>query len=182
LTTTGAALLDRISQGIQKHPKRITALVAAFLLTGGGAFAVASLAPDPADLPVRMIEQSVDSLASGTTLAALTEQPGFSLYRSEQVRSSDTAESLLQRLGVADPAAAAFCAATAPHQRNLLGRTGRLVSAETTDDHRLVRLTARWAPDDSGISSAWWSRAHGQASRPASKPPRSPRPPAWSAA
>ena len=76
LTTTGAALLDRISQGIQKHPKRITALVAAFLLTGGGgAFAVASLAPDPADLPVRMIEQSIDSLASGTTLAALTEQP-----------------------------------------------------------------------------------------------------------
>ena len=44
LTTTGAALLDRISQGIQKHPKRITALLAALLLTGGGgAFAVASL-------------------------------------------------------------------------------------------------------------------------------------------
>ena len=75
LTTTGAALLDRISQGIQKHPKRITALVAALLLTGGGgAFAVASLAPDPADLPVRMIEQPIESLASGTTLAALTEQ------------------------------------------------------------------------------------------------------------
>jgi hypothetical protein len=49
-------LLDRLTQGIQKHPKRITALVAALLLTGGGgAFAVASLAPDAADLPVRMI-------------------------------------------------------------------------------------------------------------------------------
>ena len=35
-------------------------------------------------------------------------------------------------------------------QRNLLGRTGRLVSAETTDDHRLIRLTVRWVPDDSG--------------------------------
>ena len=151
LTTTGAALLDRISQGIQKHPKRITALVAALLLTGGGgAFAVASLAPDPADLPVRMIEQPIESLASGTTLAALTEQPGFSLFRSEQVRSSDSAESLLQRLGVADPSAAAFLRRDSATQRNLLGRTGRLVSAETTDDHRLLRLTARWAPDDSG--------------------------------
>jgi len=151
LTTTGAALLDRISQGIQKHPKRITALLAALLLTGGGgAFAVASLAPDPADLPVRMIEQSIDSLASGNTLAALTEQPGFSLFRSEQVRSSDSAESLLQRLGVADPSAAAFLRRDSATQRNLLGRTGRLVSAETTDDHRLLRLTARWAPDDSG--------------------------------
>ena len=151
LTTTGAALLDRISQGIQKHPKRITALLAALLLTGGGgAFAVASLAPDPADLPVRMIEQPIDSLASGTSLAALTEQPGFSLFRSEQVRSSDTAESLLQRMGVADPAAAAFLWRDSAAQRNLLGRTGRLVSAETTDDHRLLRLTARWAHDDSG--------------------------------
>ena len=151
LTTTGAALLDRISQGIQKHPKRITALLAALLLTGGGgAFAVASLAPDPADLPVRMIEQSIDSLASGTSLAALTEQPGFSLFRSEQVRSSDTAESLLQRMGVADPAAAAFLRRDSHVQKNLMGRTGRLASAETSDDHRLLRLTARWAPDDSG--------------------------------
>src|SRR2546429_5383978 len=33
---------------------------------------------------------------------------GMSLYRSEYTRGSDTAETLLQRLGVADPAAAAF--------------------------------------------------------------------------
>jgi hypothetical protein len=65
------------------------------------------------------------------------------------VRSSDTAESLLQRMGVADPAAAAFLRRDNTVRQNLLGRTGRLVSAETTDDHRLVRLTALGA-DDSG--------------------------------
>lgn len=151
LTTARTALLERLAQGIQKHPRRITAFVVAVLLTGGGgAFAVASLGPDPADLPVRLVELPVESLASGVALADLTDTGGFSLYRSEQVRSTDTAESLLQRMGVADPLAAAFLRRDTLVQRNLLGRTGRLVSAETSDDHSLQRLTARWAHDDSG--------------------------------
>lgn len=151
LTTASLALRDRITQGIQNHPKRITALLAALLLTGGGgAFAVASLAPDPADLPVRQVVLPVTSLANGLSLAEMADQPGFSLFRTEQVRSSDTVESLLQRMGVADPAAAAFLRRDSHVQKNLMGRTGRLASAETSDDHRLLRLTARWAPDESG--------------------------------
>ena len=151
LTTASAALLSRLSHGIQKHPKRVTAALALLLLTGGGgAFAVASFGPDPSELPVRLVEQPVESLASDATLAELTDRPGFSLYRSDNVRSSDTAESLLRRMGVADPAAAAFLRSDASVRQNLLGRAGRSVSAETTDDHRLLRLTARWAPDDSG--------------------------------
>jgi len=83
LTTARTALLERIAQGIQKHPRRITAFVAAVLLAGGGgAFAVASLGPDPADLPVRLVELPVESLASGVALADLTDTGGFSLYRS----------------------------------------------------------------------------------------------------
>lgn len=148
--TASIALLDRLSRTIQQHPKRITAAVAAILLTGGGgAFAVASFAPDPAELPVRMVNYPIESLAENLVLGEL-EAPGFSLFRSEQVRSSDTPESLLQRMGVADPAAAAFMRGDTPVRQNVLGRTGRSVSAETTDDHRLVRLTVRWVPDDSG--------------------------------
>ena len=148
-TTASRALLARLANSIQNHPKRLTAVIAAlFLSGGGGAFAVASLVPDPSDLPVRLVEQPVDSLATGVTLADLIERPGFSLYRSEQVRSSDTPESLLRRLGVADPAAAAFLRRDAHSQKNLLGRDGRTVSVETTDDHRLLRITARWAPDE----------------------------------
>lgn len=151
LTTASKALLDRLSSTVQKHPKRITAAVAALLLMGGGgAFAVASFAPDPADLPVRTVAYPVESLAEGQTLSQLTDLPAFSLFRSEQTRSSDTAEALLQRMGVADPVAAAFLRTDAQVRQNLLGRAGRLVSAETTDDHRLVRLTARWVSDDSG--------------------------------
>ncbi len=150
LTTARTALLDRLSHTIQQHPKRITAALAALLLTGGGgAFAVASLAPDASDLPVRMVSYPVESLAENLVLGQL-EAPGFSLFRSEQVRSTDTPESLLQRLGVADPAAAAFLRGDTSVRQNVLGRSGRIVSAETTDDHRLVRLTVRWVPDDSG--------------------------------
>lgn len=149
LTTTSAALLSQISQSIQKNPKRITTALAVALLTGGGgAFAVASLGPDPADLPVQLIEQPVQSLASGSTLAELTDGPGFSLYRSDIVRVTDTAETLLRRMGIADPAASAFFRGDSLTQQNLLGRTGRFVKAETTNDHRLLRLTARWAYDD----------------------------------
>ena len=143
------ALFARLTHSVQKHPKRITATVATLLLTGGGgAFAVASLTPDPADLPVRQITYAVESLAQNPVLDAL-QAPGFSLFRSDQTRSSDTAESLLQRMGVADPAAAAFLRSNTPVRQNLLGRAGRSVSAETTDDHRLLRLTARWAQEDS---------------------------------
>lgn len=150
-TTASQALLGRLSRSIQQHPKRITAVLATVLLTGGGgAFAVASFGPDPIDLPVTLIEQPVESLASGQSLADLVDRPDFSLYRSGQVRASDTAESLLRRLGIADPAAAAFLRRDSNAQRNLLGRTNRRVSAETTDDHRLLRLTARWAHDDDG--------------------------------
>ena len=60
LTTACLVLLNQLKQSVQKHPKRITAAVATLLLTGGGgAFAVASFAPDPADLPVRTVTQAV---------------------------------------------------------------------------------------------------------------------------
>lgn len=149
LTTACLSLLDRLKQSVQKHPKRITAAVATLLLTGGGgAFAVASFAPDPADLPVTTVSLPVQSLAGDEQLSSLVDMPPFALYRSDTTRGSDTAESILQRLGVADPAAAAFLRGDGLVRQQLLGRSGRSISAETTDDHRLVRLTARWAPDE----------------------------------
>lgn len=150
LTTAYTTLFQQLRHTVQQHPKRITAIVAALMLSStGAAFAVASLAPDPADLPVTTITHAVPSLAGDEPLSALVDLAGYSLYRSDTSRSSDTAESLLQRLGVADPAASAFLRADANVRQNLLGRAGRAIRAEATDDQRLLRLTARWAPDDS---------------------------------
>lgn len=151
LKNAGGALLARLTSALQKHPKRATAALATVLLTGGsGAFAVASLGPDPADLPVRTLTEPVTSLAAGQDLADLTDLQSFSLYRSEYTRSNDTTESLLQRLGIADPQAAAFMRSNEAVRQNVLGRAGRLVSAQTTPDQQLSQLTVRWAPSEDG--------------------------------
>ncbi|RGE43735.1 M23 family peptidase [Comamonas testosteroni] len=151
LKNAGRALFAQLTSALQKHPKRATAALAAVLLTGGsGAFAVANLGPDPADLPVRTLTEPVASLADGHELADLTELQSFTLYRSETVRSNDTAESLLQRLGIADPQAAAFMRSSNDVRQNVLGRTGRLVSAEVTPNNELAKIVVRWAPDEDG--------------------------------
>jgi len=144
----GEALLTRAAHSIQQHPKRVAAAVGALLLFGGGgAFAVANLAPDPADLPVRQILQSVQPLSSAAPLEVL-DMHQMRLFRTETTRSTDTADSLLQRLGVNDPAAATFLRRDERARQAVLGRVGRLVSAEASDDHELLRLTVRWSADD----------------------------------
>src|SRR6218665_1545471 len=139
-----AAVLDSAVSLLQRHPKRLTAALAAVLLCGGGgAFAVASLGPDMADMPVRQLTQSVTPLELQAQVDAL-DLHRFNLYRTETSRSSDTARSLLDRLGIADSAAGAYLGPDALVRQNLLGRAGRLVTAEAADDHSLQRLSMRW--------------------------------------
>lgn len=149
LVSASRAWLAQLAQSIQRHPKRVTAAIAAFMLTaGGGAFAVASFGPDPANLPVRTLTQPIASLADGSTLADLTDLNDFSLYRTEYTRASDTPESLLKRLGVEDPGASAFLRSNELVRQHILNRSGRLVSAETSNDHQLRKLTVRWIQDE----------------------------------
>jgi murein DD-endopeptidase MepM/ murein hydrolase activator NlpD len=144
LTNGLATVLDSVVLLLQRHPKRLTALLAAVLLCGGGgAFAVASLGPDVADMPVRQLTQSVTPLALGEQIEAL-DLHRFNLYRTDTTRSSDTARSLLDRLGIADTAAVAYLSRDARVRQTLLGRAGRLVTAEAGDDHSLQRLSMRW--------------------------------------
>jgi murein DD-endopeptidase MepM/ murein hydrolase activator NlpD len=144
LTNGLATVLDSVVLLLQRHPKRLTALLAAVLLCGGGgAFAVASLGPDVADMPVRQLTQSATPLALGEQIEAL-DLHRFNLYRTDTTRSSDTARSLLDRLGIADTAAVAYLSRDARVRQTLLGRAGRLVTAEAGDDHSLQRLSMRW--------------------------------------
>lgn len=116
---------------------------------GGGAFAVASLAPDASELPVRQILESVQALPLNSAADVVDIQP-LSLYRSDVTRSSDTADTLLRRLGVDDAAAAAFLRTDAVARQMVLGRSGRNVTAETGDGNTLVKLSARWSSVDDG--------------------------------
>ncbi|MBC7916858.1 MAG: M23 family metallopeptidase, partial [Rhodoferax sp.] len=83
-------------------------------------------------------------------LDALAQQ-SMLLYRSEVTRSTDTADTLLKRLGIFDAQAAAFLRSDRQVQQTLLGRHGRYVTAETAANGSLQRLVARWSPEDDGM-------------------------------
>ena len=150
LLTASHQLVLQAAYALGQHPRQITALVAAILLGGGGgAFAVASLGPDPSALPVREIVEAVEPLPLLAQVEAL-DVHSFNLFRSETIRASDSVEALFARLGVSDPVAATYLRTNETFRTQLLGRTGRTVTAETTAGHGLARLTARWAPEDNG--------------------------------
>ena len=149
-----ARRLSQMAHLVQEHPRRLAAIVGTCLLVGGsGAFAVASLGPDPSDLPVQIVLQDIEPLTAQLPPEALEAQQfhTFRLYRTETVRSSDTANTLLQRLGVNDPAAAVFLRNDNAVRKNLLDKAGRQVQAETDNDNQLLKLTARWVQDDSSM-------------------------------
>lgn len=142
--------LLQVQNLLRRHPRRIAAVIAALLLgAGGGAYALASLAPDASELEVAEITESV----SVQPFAAQPDQsalPMLQLYRSDVTRSNDTADTLLKRMGVDDASAAAFLRTDVVSRQAILGRAGRNVTAETDERHALVRLSARWSPEDDG--------------------------------
>ncbi|RMX08551.1 M23 family metallopeptidase [Corticibacter populi] len=129
----------------------MAAVCGLLLLGGGGAFAVANMQASEEVIYQRLLEQPVQSLASGQSLVNLVPEHDFVLHRTDRLSTGDTAESLLQRLGVADPAAAAFLRTNAVTHQNLWGRPGRFVTIEASASHELQRLTARWTNDNSGM-------------------------------
>ena len=143
-------LLSRTSAVLARHPKRISATLAALLLTGTGlTFAVANLAPDASEVPVRSVSESLSTPDLGLQAESL-EALSLKLYRSDLTRATDTAETLLKRMGVFDPQAAAFLRKDALVQKNLLGRAGRSVNLEAAGNNSLLKLQARWSPDEDG--------------------------------
>lgn len=166
LTQSPYAFLTSAKHAALSHPKHVTALVAALAFCGaGGAFAIASLVPDPADLPVRQVVEPVAPVSAQVTLIAAMQslaQPlagplspmpapdaeALTLYRSDVSRANDTADTLLKRLGISDAAAAAFLRTDATVRQSLLGRGGRSLTAEATPGNTLLKLTARWSSQD----------------------------------
>lgn len=141
---------SRLAHFFRHHPRQVSAAIAGLLLcAGGGAFAVASLAPDASDLPVRQVLQSVSPMAIDEQGAEL-DRFSFTLFRTDATRASDTADALLGRLGVTDPAAAAFIRGNAEARTALFKQVGRTVSAELNHDQRLNKLQARWIPAADG--------------------------------
>lgn len=139
-------LSQRIAHGLSTHSRSLMASVGVVLLgTGVTAFGIAPLAPDAADLPVQRVIEPAQTLPG---LDALLADSSFTLYRSDTVRRDDSIASLLARLGVNDAAAAEFLRHDTNARQLLSGRAGKSVTAETNDRHELIRLSARWLPND----------------------------------
>ena len=150
--TVAQSLLTTLRQSWIRHPKRWVVLLASSGFLSAGAYAVAtvvdSLAP-PAQLAQQDVSEIIQPLNLQSQVVAL-ENRQLRLYRSDVTRSTDTADTLLQRLGVNDPLASNFLRTDPVVQQHLLKRAGRMVKAETSQNDTLLALSARWSPDDDG--------------------------------
>jgi murein DD-endopeptidase MepM/ murein hydrolase activator NlpD len=144
LEPQAAAALTRTRGFVAQHQRSLTATIV-IVLAGfaATAFGIAPMAPDPADLPLRVISETVTPSGLDAQLELLAEHE-LSLYRSDLTRRSDTADSLLRRLN-ADDAAVALFLRDDPTARKLLdGRPGKMVQVRTDSQGRIEELIARY--------------------------------------
>lgn len=138
------ASLQRAEAFAARHPRALTAsvvgLLSCFAVT---AFGIAPLAPDAAELPKRML---VETLATPSIEAQLEELATHSigLTRAEATRSSDTPDSLLKRAGAFDPAAAAFLRTDPLARRVFQGRAGKMVHLTADASGQVQKIVARF--------------------------------------
>jgi murein DD-endopeptidase MepM/ murein hydrolase activator NlpD len=135
--------LQATARWLARHPKTISATLASVLLAGGGgAFAIANLGPDIAEQPVVTVTVPVE-IAKLEEQAQSLDLIQMSLMRTDSTRASDTPESLLRRLGLVDPEAAAYLRKN-PLVKQALKQGGRSVVAEADSQQRLLKLNVRW--------------------------------------
>ena len=152
MQTSFSLWATRLQNSLHTQRRRVLASVAiALSVLGGGAFAVADLDDGTSKLPLTQVVESVSTLS----LPSLWADKSLQLFRSDVTRSSDSADSLLSRLGLSDAEAADYLRNARTARQQLMGRAGRMVSVEGDAEHRLTRLTARWTNDDGDTFTRW---------------------------
>ena len=134
---------------VSRHSRSLTTVVVVSLVGfAATAFGLAPLAPDASDLPKRLVMQTVSPTGIESQLDALAEHE-LALFRNGLTRSSDTADSLLRRLNVSDPTAAAFLRADPVARKLFSGRAGKMVQVSTGTSGKLEELVARYPAEAS---------------------------------
>ncbi|MGD9831673.1 MAG: peptidoglycan DD-metalloendopeptidase family protein [Piscinibacter sp.] len=152
------ATLARGARFVHAHPRALASTVALALAGfGAAAYGIAQTGPDASDLPRRVVTEIVTPEDVIPQLEALAGHE-LHLYRSEQTRSGDGAETLLARLGVADMEAVAFLRRDLLARKIVEGRAGKLVRAAVTPAGQLEELTARYAPADTTLAATHFER------------------------
>ena len=140
---------QRVGAWLQRHSRRLSAAFVV-VLTGfaAAAFGVAPLLPDPADTPQRLVVDTVAPSGIAAQLEALADHD-LQLWRSDLTRGTDTPDSLLRRLGIADAEASAMLRNDPLARRLLDGRAGKLVQVLVDSNGSLQELVARYGAPDS---------------------------------
>jgi murein DD-endopeptidase MepM/ murein hydrolase activator NlpD len=123
---------------------RIVSASALFLtVCAFGAAGVAPLAPDPADLPVKSVQEVVTMPDLAPQINALEQQASSEHFvHEERIRAGDTLATLLTRLGVEDDAAENFIKKDKVAKGVMQLKTGKRVQAQTDDEGNLQWLRA----------------------------------------
>ena len=150
--------LLRCQSAAMRHPRRVAGTVLGLLGTFAvAAFGIAPLAPDAALLPQRLVSEALQVPGLDRQLGDLAEH-SLELNRSDLTRSSDTADSLLRRLGINDPAAAAFLRTDRDARRLIDGRAGKMLQVRGAADGSLIELVARFPALDASRTSSHFTR------------------------
>ncbi|MEW6023740.1 MAG: M23 family metallopeptidase [Pseudomonadota bacterium] len=113
----------------------------ALALCAFGAVAVAPIAPDAADMPVKSVAENLALPNLADQIAALQEDEQ-QFIRQESVRSGDSIGSTLSRMGVDDADAQKFIRTDKLARRVLSLKNGKRLQAETDENGLLLSLRA----------------------------------------
>ena len=154
-------LSEHLHRGLaaaRRHPRRVSAGV---LLSLGGfaatAFGIAPLTPGDAPVAQQVLTEALPVAGLDQQLEALATHQ-FDLYRSTVSRKSDTADSLLRRLGANDPKAAAFLRQDRAARFLLDAQPGKMVQARVSADGSLSELVARFPSSDATKARTHFTR------------------------
>jgi murein DD-endopeptidase MepM/ murein hydrolase activator NlpD len=158
--------LTRLARSLNRFKRRHGRMVGAGVAVLAGslsalALAVAPLAPDAADLPQRVITESVEPLDVAPQLEALAAHP-LELSRTVVVRGPDTLQGVLRRAGLSDPAAAAQLNKDVEVVAALKARGTRSFELRSSSDGQLLLLRVRQALPQGPLSNTHFQRVTAQ--------------------
>jgi murein DD-endopeptidase MepM/ murein hydrolase activator NlpD len=120
---------------------------AALALCAFGATAVAPIAPDASDMPVKSVAQDLQLPNLADQIAAL-QQDQQQFIHEERIRAGDSLGSVFNRLGIEDQQAQAFVRSDKTARNILSLKTGKRIQAETDENGLLLTLHATIADKD----------------------------------
>lgn len=143
---------------LTQHPRSVSAAVVVSLAGfAATAFGLAPLSLDDSAFTQRTVTQTIAPSGMVAQLEALAVHD-ISLYRSDLTRSSDSANSLLRRLNVNDPAAAAFMRSNVMAKALLNGKGGKMVRVSTGASGKLEELIARYPTESPELRETHFTR------------------------